>query len=98
MDPGILLAVTSLDYSMGCVPVAVGVMPQAHQRATDVVGHRFVVEAGAEGFEGALGHVRVKCLPMDCDFSTVVYGRQSLTWRSEPSRKPPAAYRGIVLQ
>ncbi len=79
MDPGILLAVASLDHSMGCVPVAVSVMPQAFERTTDAVGHRFVVEAGAEGFEGAFGHVRVKCLTMDCDLSTVVDGRQRLT-------------------
>ena len=79
MDPGILLAVTSLDHSMGCVPVAVSVMPQACERTTDAVGHGFVVEAGAEGFEGAFGHVRVKCLTMACDLSTVVYGRQRLT-------------------
>jgi len=65
MDPGILLAVTRLDHSMGGVPVAVSVMPQACERATDAVGHRFVVEAGAEGFEKAFSHVRVKCLPMD---------------------------------
>jgi len=66
MDPSVLLAVTSLDHSMGCVPVAVRVMPQTGECATHVVGRRFVVEAGAEGCEGAFSHVRAKYLPRDC--------------------------------